>query len=87
MSKNPFKEKNGRSFKTIAPGKDMKDDSGDAETHGPAHRATKGMKPGTGVKPTSKRQPASYMERNSMGQSFKTVVDEWCSGKRKSYKS
>lgn len=78
MGENPFKQKNakGRSFKTVAPHKDEKDDDGDGLTHNVAHRATKGQKPGTGLPNSSKRQPASYMERNKMGGSFKTVASK-----------
>jgi hypothetical protein len=74
----PYAAKNskGRSHKTIAPGRDDKFDSGDSDTKGPAHRATKGMRPGTGG--TDKQNPGKQRAR-------KILVDDWCLGKRESY--
>lgn len=96
-----FKKKNGRSFKTIDTHKDMADDDGDAGTHGVAHRATHGMKPGTGLpngpgpKPfTEKRGGHAYKVSADRGTSdggggaalSKAACDAWCQGKRSSYK-
>jgi hypothetical protein len=75
-----FKAKNskGRSYKTIAPGKDMLDDGGDSLTHAPAQRATKGQKPGVGSK--DKQSPGKQQSRQL------ATLDAWCQGKRSSYK-
>lgn len=99
-----FKKKNskGRSYKTIDTHKDMPDDAGDADTHGVAHRSTKGMRPGVGHKLPGKHKPAAFMERNMMGRSYKTVpkrgssdsgaddaackINAWAHGKRSSYR-
>ena len=86
---NPYKAKNakGQSFKVAMPstGKDDTDSGGSAESRKTARRMVKGMKPaGPGVGRTT---PESFREKNSQGQSHKTVVAEWCEGKRKSYRA
>ena len=67
-----YKAKNakGQSFKTIAPGRDDKFDTGDSDTKGPAHRSTKGMRPGPGG--TDKQNPAKQRSRK---------LADWCMGK------
>jgi hypothetical protein len=97
----PFKKKNGRSFKTIDTHKDMPDDDGDAGTHGVAHRSTHGMKPGTGL--PNGPGPKAFTEKRGHGANklmmdrgtsdgggskelSKAACDAWCQGKRSSYK-
>jgi hypothetical protein len=67
----PYKAKNskGRSYKTVAPYKDALDDGGDSMTHGPAHRATKGQRPGVGS--TDKQNPRKQRNRK---------IEAWCEG-------
>jgi hypothetical protein len=74
----------------------MSDSGGDSETHKVAERMTRGMRPGIGLPRDRVVEP--FRERNSKGQSFKTVgpravkgesgeaVDSWCRGKRSTYK-
>lgn len=84
---NPLKAKNakGRSFKTVASstGKNDTQGGGDAETAKVAKRASK-MPNGVGV---SRTTAEPYRGKNSQGQSYKTAVDEWCKGTRKSYRA
>lgn len=80
----PFKQKNGRSFKTIAPHKDEPDDSGDAGTHAVAHRAT-GDKPGP-VLAKDKQNAGEQRTRRQPAFTQGKVIDEWCAGKRSTYK-
>jgi hypothetical protein len=95
------KKKNykGRSFKTVWPGRDEENDTGDSETRGVTRRMTKGMRPGTGKKNPGCKTPAPFAERNQARQSFKTVaprgasdsggnlarVNSWVAGRRGSY--
>lgn len=83
---SPYEKKNaeGRSHKTIAPGRDDEDDSGDAGTHGPAHRAT-GGKPGP-VLHHDKQNAAAQRTRRQPANTQGSVIDEWCRGMRGSYK-
>ena len=76
------KNSKGRSFKTIWPGKDTPDDTGDSETHKVTRCMTKGMRPGTGRKASGPNKPAPYAERNKQGRSHKTV-EAWVDGKRR----
>jgi len=84
---NPHRGKNakGKSFKAVAKstGKDDTQGGGDAETARVAKSAAK-MPNGVGVGRTT-AEP--YRGKNSRGQSYKTAVDEWCKGTRKSYRS
>lgn len=82
---NPFKKKNakGSSFKTVA-SKPTSDGGAEKETAAVAKRAGKGMAPGVGV---SRTTAEPYRGKNSQGQSYKTAVDEWCKGTRKSYRA
>jgi hypothetical protein len=73
------------------------DSGGDKEGAAVAKRSTRGMRPGPGVAAPAKMWDAVENMRNA-GKSFKTImprdmksdsgalIDEWCSGKRKSYK-
>jgi hypothetical protein len=74
-----YKVKNskGRSHKTIAPGKEAKDDDGDAGTSSVARRMTKGMKPGPG---RDKQDPGKQQSRQL------STLDLWCQGKKDCYK-
>lgn len=84
---NPYPAKNakGKSYKTVASRADKgSDGGGGAETAKVAKSAGKGMPPGVGVGRTTAKP---YQGKNSQGQSHKTVIDEWCSGKRKSYRA
>lgn len=81
---NPFKKKNakGQSFKTIFP-KPASDGGGGKEVAAVAKRVAK-MPNGVGV---SRTTAEPYRGKNSQGQSYKTAVDEWCKGTRKSYRA
>jgi hypothetical protein len=73
------------------------DSGGDAEGHAAAKRSTKGMRVGPGLKGAEVFDAVGNM-RNATKKSFKTIypkddnsdagshVEEWCQGKRKSYK-
>lgn len=67
-----FKQKNakGQSFKTIAPGRDDKFDTGDAGTKAAAHGSTKGMRPGHGGR--DMQNPKEQRSRK---------LADWCMGK------
>lgn len=96
------KNAKGRSFKTIWPGRDDENDTGDSETKPVTRRMTKGMRPGVGKALPSKREPAPFAERNMMKGSVKTIekrgqrdsggadslakVRGWVTGARKSYR-
>lgn len=93
-----FKKKNskGKSYKTVD-GMRTSDGGGDDEDAAVAKRSTKGMRVGTGVEDPAKMFDSVKNMRNA-GKSFKTItprnndsdsgshVDEWCKGKRASYK-
>ena len=88
---NPFKEKNsqGRSFKHVAgrTGKDSHSDGGGAiETHMKAKRAhKKGPRPGTNA--ADRQRPHKQREHKEVKHVDQgDILDEWCSGKRGSYK-
>lgn len=84
----------GKAYNTIEGG--HKGDGGASkELAATAKRSTHGMRPGIGLSRDRVVEP--FRERNSAGQSFKTIsprakgdsggaVDEWCRGKRKDYK-
>lgn len=78
------KNSKGRSHKLVAPGKDDYWDDGDSDTKGPAHRAT-GDKPGH-VLAKDKQNPAEQRTRRQPAFPQGRIVDEWCQGKRGSYK-
>jgi hypothetical protein len=82
----PYKAKNmkGRSYKTVAPAKDMLDDDGDSMTHGPANRATKGMKRGVGS--PDKQNPAKQRSCKSLVSLEEGKVRAWVNGTSKGYK-
>jgi hypothetical protein len=93
------KNSQGKSFKTIA-GKPKSDGGGDEENAAVSKRSTKGMRPGPGVSAPAEMWDSVKNMRNGMGKgkSFKTSypkentsdagsrIDEWCNGKRGSYK-
>lgn len=84
----------GRAPKTIE-GMRQSDGGAGKEIAAVAKRSTHGMRPGIGLSRDRVVEP--FRERNSAGQSFKTIgpranddsggaVDAWCRGKRKDYK-
>jgi hypothetical protein len=96
---NPFKTRRGRSAFQLSPTSTGKNDTqggGDEEVAKVAKRSTKGMRPGIGLPRHSVVEP--FREKNSRGQSFKTVapraantdsgaaVDRWCRGQTKGYR-
>jgi hypothetical protein len=92
------KNARGQSFKTVTPRNKPghSDGGGDMETASVAKRSTKGMRPGIGLSRDRAVEP--FRDRNSAGQSFKTVgprsnssdsgaaIDAWCKGSRKTYR-
>lgn len=98
-SAGPVEKARGMKRKGVAPRINlpaMSDSGGDNEQHAAAKRSTKGMRPGIGLPRDKVVEP--FRDKNSKGQSFKTVgarnnssdaggaVDEWCRGKRASYR-
>jgi hypothetical protein len=81
-----FKKKNskGQSFKTLDNGRESSDGGGGHETASIAERSTKGMRPGTGGRDrqNSKDQQAHKLVAHDQG----SIIDQWCRGKRGSYK-
>lgn len=67
-----YKVKNhkGQSFKTIAPGRDSKENTGDAGTKGTAERAGRGMRPGIGAP-----------DRQNAKEQRSRKLTDWCMGK------
>jgi hypothetical protein len=95
----PVEKARGMKRKGVAPRINlpaMSDSGGDNEQHAVAKRSTKGMRPGPGLPLGKGIEP--FRDKNSEGQSFKTVgprnnssdaggaIDEWCKGKRASYR-
>lgn len=81
-----FKQKNskGQSFKTVTPA--ASDGGGDHEQKQTAKRMnSKGQRPGVGIadrQAPHKQQAHKGLKHVDQGQ----IIDEWCAGKRGSYK-
>ena len=75
-----YKAKNakGRSYKTVAPGKEMPDDDGDAGTHSAAKRMNKGR---ANVGPGRDKQAPGKQQSRQLA-----TLDAWCQGKKGNYK-
>jgi hypothetical protein len=83
-----YKAKNshGRSHKHIAPaGHAGRDSGGEQEMGGPAAHATHGHRPGTHV--ADRQAPHKQRERKEVKHVDQgMILDEWCAGKRRSYR-